>query len=408
MSKVSKQANRLTAKRIERLTERGRYHDGHGLVLQVTRRGSRSWLLRYERDGRERWLGLGPLHVVSLKLAREKANAARLKILNGIDPVDEKREKRNQKRIEEATAVSFKQAAERYLAAHEASWRNDAHRKQWHATLTTYAFPVIGALPVASITTDLVLKVLEPIWAAKTVTAGRLRGRIERILDWAKARNLRSGENPAAWRGHLDHLLAKSAPKQHLPALPFDEVPAFMSELRQRESVAARALEIVVLTATRVGEALDATWSEFDLPNKIWTIPAEHMKAGKEDRIPLTDRVIDILESLPHEEGNACVFLSAREGSRLTSSALLKLTRTMRPGITVHGFRSAFRDWAAERTNFPREIAEAALAHAVGDATERAYRRGDALEKRRKLMVAWADYCAELPRTGEIISFPHG
>ena len=390
MSRVSKKPNRLTAKRIAKLNKPGRYPDGYGLLLQITPRGSRSWLLRFERGGRERWLGLGPLHTVSLKEARERAKAARLQLLDGIDPIDARRGQHNQKRIVQATSVTFKQAAERFLAAHEGAWRNEMHRRQWHTTLATYAFPVLGNLPVSSIDTNLVLKVLKPIWSSKQVTAKRLRGRIERVLDWARARKLRSGENPAQWRGHLDQLLAKPATiKQHLAALPFAEVPQFMAELRHRDDVPARALEFIILTAARAGEALGATWDEVDLINKVWTIPASRMKAGKEHRVPLTDRVVDISEGLPHESGTDRLFISAQPGSRLTSITLLKLARGMRPSITVHGFRSSFSDWANERTDFPTLAVELALAHTVGSAAERAYRRGDLFEKRRKLMDAW-------------------
>ena len=323
---MSKEANRLTAKRIERLKKPGRYHDGYGLVLQITKAGSRSWLLRYQRHGRERMLGLGPLHIVSLKQARERAKAARLQLLDGEDPIEARREKRNQSRLEaarEANLVTFRSADERFMAAHEGAWKNPVHREQWRKTLSAYAYPIIGGLPVQAIDTNWVLQVLEPIWALRQQTAMRLRGRIERIIDWAKARGLRDGENPARWRGHLDKLLQKPTAKaQHLAAMPYEEVPNFVAELRSREGVAARAVEVTILTAARTGEVVGAKWSEIDLVKKLWVVPAERMKSEREHRIPLSPRVMELLADLPREDGNNSVFVGNRAGASPPAPAL--------------------------------------------------------------------------------------
>ena len=391
--RMSKAVNRLTAKKIEKLKDPGRYHDGHGLLLQITESGSRSWLLRYQRNGRERMHGLGPYPDVGLKQARERARDARLKLLDGEDPIDTKRSKRQQATLDAAKATTFRQAAERFLTAHEGAWTSDVHRQQWHRTLETYTYDVIGDLPVAAIDTTLVLKVLEPIWTRET--AKRLRGRIERILDWAKVRGLREGENPARWKGHLDKLLQKpNGTAKHHTALPFEDVPAFLTELRATEGIAARALEIAILTALRTGEVLNATWSEINLTKREWVIPAARMKAGKEHKVPLSPRVVEILDNLPREADNEFVFIGERAGRPIGDRAMFITLREMRPGNTVHGFRSTFVDWAHERTAFDNTVIEMALAHAVGTAVERAYRRTDLFDKRRALMETWAAFCA--------------
>ena len=291
-----------------------------------------------------------------------------------------------------AKQVTFKEACERYVAAHGAAWTNAMHRAQWNSTLAS-AYPVLGNLPVTAIDTPLVLKVLEPMWKATPETASRLRGRIERVLAWATTRGFRSGDNPARWHGHLDQLLAKRSKVRavkHHPALPFDELPAFMAELRKREGISARGLEFTILTAARTGEVIGATWSEIDFATKTWTIPGQRMKAGKPHRVPLSDRAVAILDALPHEDGNEFVFIGGKAKAPLSNMAMLELMKGMRPGYVPHGFRSTFRDWAAERTNYPNHIVEKALAHTVADKVEAAYRRGDLFEKRRKLMDAWA------------------
>jgi integrase len=389
----------LTAKKVEKLKRPGRYGDGHGLYLQVLSPSNRSWLLRFERNGRERWMGLGPLHTFTLKEARERARKARQQLADGIDPLVAKQEQAAQQRLEAAKAMTFGQCVEQYLETHDLAWKNQKHAAQWRMTLTKYC-KVISNLPVKDIDTDLVLRVLSPLWKTRTETAKRLRGRIERVLAWAKGRGLRSGENPARWDGHLDEMLAapgKVAPVRHHPALPFTELPAFLTELRQREGISAKALEFLILTAARTGEVMGARWSEIDLAAKVWTIGAERMKARKEHKVPLSDRAVKILQSLPREDGNPYLFIGGKKGAPLSNMAMLELMKGMRPGYVPHGFRSTFRDWAAERTNYPNHVIEMALAHKIGDKVEAAYRRGDLFDKRRKLMDAWSQYCTAKP-----------
>ena len=405
-----RETNKLTPLKVVRLKQAGRYGDGHGLWLQVSEQGSKAWLFRYMRDGRARQMGLGALHTVSLQEARARARQARQVLLEGLDPIDVKHERRSRLRLEKARALTFKQCADDYLGAHAGAWKNAKHRAQWSATLDAYAHPLIGALPVAAIDTALILKILRPIWQEKPETASRLRGRIERILDWATVQEYRRGDNPARWRGHLDALLpakTKVRAVKHHPALPFVDLPAFMAELRKRDSISARALEFTILTATRTGEAIGARWDEIDLKAKVWAVPAERMKAGRPHRVPLSDRAVAILDELPRDDSNF-VFLGAKVGAPISNMAMLELLRGMNGnGYTVHGFRSAFSDWARERTGYPRDVIEMALAHAIKDKSEAAYRRGDALEKRRRLMAEWAHYC-ELPAvTGEVVAL-HG
>lgn len=379
----------------------GLHPDGGGLYLQVASGGSRSWLFRYALRGKEHRIGLGSAAIVPLKLARQLAAQARQLRATGVDPLAQKRERRNTDLIEQAKAVTFKECAESYIAAHEAGWRNPKHRQQWRSTLETYCFPVIGALPVQSIDTDLVIKVLEPIWRDKTETASRLRGRIESILNYAKARNYRDGANPAVWRGHLDMLLArpsKIAPHEHHTALPYPEIGGFMADLRRRDSTSARCLEFLILTAARTGEVIGAQWSEFDLAAKVWTVPANRMKSNLQHRVPLSNRAIEIVQLMHFRRETDFVFPGRNGG--LSNMSLLALLRNMGRALTAHGFRSSFRDWAAEQTNFPNEACEMALAHAVGDKVEAAYRRGDLFEKRRRLMQAWSEYCGRPSQLG--------
>ncbi|HWY16499.1 MAG TPA: integrase arm-type DNA-binding domain-containing protein [Rhizomicrobium sp.] len=389
---------RLAATKVAALKKPGRYGDGNGLYLQVSQWQTKSWLLRYQLAGRSREMGLGSLTDVSLKEARDKARVARSMLIDGDDPIDARDAKKQALRAESAKRITFKEAAGKYIAAHRAGWRNGKHAAQWTSTLTTYAYPVIGNLGVADIGTGHIVKILEAIWSTKTDTAARLRGRIENILDWATARHFRDGDNPARWKGHVESLLpAKSKVRQvrHQPAMPFEEVPAFVGELRLRDGISARALEFTILTAARTSEAINAAWTEIDLNAGIWTVPAERMKAGREHRVPLSVRATAILSAMPREKGSPFVFPGGKARKPLSNMAMLELVRGMREGdLTVHGFRSSFRDWAGEATNYPRELAEAALGHVIGDAAEQAYRRGDALEKRRKLMEAWARHCA--------------
>lgn len=400
-------SRRLTALKVAREQQPGRYGDGAGLWLHIGKTGGKSWVLRYQRDGRSREMGLGAVDLVSLAEARELAREARRALrVQDIDPIDARREKVVQRRLEASRAMTFAACAEKYIEAHRAGWKNSKHADQWPATLSTYAGPVIGKLPVAAIDTALVLKVLEPIWHEKPETAKRLRGRIEQVLDWATAREYRRGDNPARWRGHIDKLLparSKVCAIKHHSALPYTELPAFMGELRQREGISARALELLILTALRTGEVIAAVWDEIDLTEKVWTVPAARMKAGREHRVPLSDHAVEILKSLPREDENPHVFIGGRKGKPLSNMAMLELMKHIRPGFVPHGFRSTFRDWAAERTSYPNHVAEMALAHVVGDKVEAAYRRGDLFEKRRRLMADWERYCASKKATAVVV-----
>jgi len=393
--------------------------DGAGLYLRITKEGTKSWVFRYMLNRRPRWMGLGPFSLVGLHEARGKALDARRLHHERIDPINARRAAREQDQIRAARAMTFKRCADRYIEAHRAGWRNAKHASQWEATIATYAEPIIGTLPVQAVDTALVMKVLEqevrdapagrpaPLWKARPETAGRLRGRIESILDWARVRGYRDGENPARWRGHLDKLLparAKVRKVEHHAALPYDELPNFIATLQTQEGVAARALEVAILTAARTGEVLGAKWSEIDIAAKLWTIPPERMKAGKEHRVPLSARAVAILEELKplahadgaRDDGSAFVFPGGKRGQPLSNMAFLMLLRRMkRDDLTAHGFRSSFRDWAAERTNLPSEVAEMALAHSISSKVEQAYRRGDLFERRRRMMNLWSTFCAK-------------
>jgi integrase len=388
----------------------GRHADGGGLHLLVKESGARSWVYRFMLAGKTRDVGLGAAGAggISLADARDLAAALRLKVKAGIDPLEERqREAAEALAATQAAAVAgvtFKAVAEVYIGANEASWRNDKHRQQWRNTLATYVYPVMGELPVAEIGTAHVLQILEPIWRDKPETASRIRGRIETVLDAAKARGYREGENPARWRGHIAQILPPRTrlSRGHHKAMPYEAVPAFMGELRQREAMAALALEFVILTATRTGEALGATWAEVDLEKAIWTVPAERMKAGKEHRIPLSPRAVEILEAVK-PLGKASLF-PAERGGKLSTMAMAMLLRRMKVDCTVHGFRSGFRDWAAECTGYAHEVCEMALAHVIGNKSEAAYRRGDLFDKRRRLMADWAAYCASVGADGAKVS----
>jgi integrase len=412
-----RESNRLTVVKVATLSDPGRYPDGGGLYLQVSKWRTKSWLFRFERDGRERQMGLGPLAIVPLKDARERARAARRLLLDGYDPIEHRDTDRIARRLETAKGVTFKDCAAKYIAAHGPSWRNEKHRAQWQSTLATYAYPVIGDLPVALVDTPLVVKIIEPIWHVKPETAGRVRGRIESVLDWAKVSGFRQGENPARWQGHLDDLLprrSKVRAVKHHPALPYAEIPAFMAVLRGREGSSARALEFTVLTAARTGAVIGATWDEINLEANLWTVPPE--RAGtkitgdqpKPRRVPLSNRAVEILRSLPREEGNPHVFIGARKGKPLTNMAMLKLMKGMRPGYVPHGFRSGFKDWCSETTNYPNEVSEAALWHSVADKVEAAYRRGDLFTKRCVLMEEWAAFCGSDKRNGQDVNLRRG
>lgn len=406
---MPRQAKGLRSDVAIRALKRPGYHcDGGGLYLQVTATGARSWIYRYANADRRHEMGLGPYPGVTLKAAREKAAELRVLRAAGKDPLDERRTMLASKR----SSVTFREAAEAYIAAHAPSWRNAKHGDQWRNTLAAYAYPVLGDLSVAEIDTGLVLKVLEPIWTVKTETAKRVRGRIECVLDWAAARKYRAGENPARWRGHLDKLLArptKVRTVRHHAALPYAEIPAFMAALAAQDGIAPKALAFCILTATRTSEAVGARWAEID--GTTWTIPGDRMKSGREHRVPLAEAAQVIVDDMRRLRGDRdhFVFPGGRPGKPLSNMALLAVLRRMhRAEITVHGFRSAFRDWCGEQTNFPREVAEAALAHIVRDKTERAYARGDMLSKRAQLMEAWARFCLTPGSTGTVVPIGRG
>jgi integrase len=402
------QINRLSVAAVTAKTKPGLYADGMGLYLQVAKGGAKSWIFRYMLAGRPRKMGLGSINTVSLKLARERAGEARLKLLDADDPIEKRKAERLEKLAASATVLTFKEAAEAYIKAHRAGWKNIKHAGQWKATLEAYAYPEFGSFAVSRVDTALVLKALEAIWTTKPETATRVRGRIESILDWATARGYRHGENPARWRGHLDKLLparSKVAKVKHHAALPYSEIGAFAADVRAMEGVSPKALEFAILTATRTGEVVGARWSEIDTENALWTIPGDRMKAGKEHRVPLSDRALEILKGLPREKGNDTVFIGDKPGKPLSNMALLMTLPGMeRADLTTHGFRSTFRDWAAEQTAYPNELLEMALAHTVSDKTEAAYRRGDMMQKRRRLMDDWAAYCAAPAKSGNVIS----
>jgi integrase len=392
---------KLTALKVDKAKRAGMYGDGGGLYLRVTDDGAKNWVFRFMLRGRPRWMGMGPVHTVDLAEARKRAGEHRLRRHDGIDPIDARRAERLQKRLDAAKAVTFKECAEAYIKAHRAGWHNAKHAAQWQATLTTYAEPVIGKLSVQAIDTALVLKCLEPIWTEKPETASRVRGRIESILDWAKVRDYRAGENPARWRGHLDKLLparSKVRRVEHHAALPYAELPGFMVALREQEGIAARALEFLILTAARTGEVIGARWNEIDLLDKTWTVPAARMKAQREHRVSLSARALAILNEIQAvrqgEAGDAFVFPGGKTGKPLSNMAFLMLLRRMGRGdLTAHGFRATFKTWASERTSVQNEIVEASLAHMIGGKLWEAYMRGDLFEKRRRLMAQWATFC---------------
>lgn len=396
-------SNRLTAMAVSKLKEPGRYADGHGLYLQVSEWGTKSWIFRYTRNGRARHMGLGPLHTLSLADARERARKARQALLDGIDPIDMRTDAKLAAKAEAAKRITFKDAAEKYIAAHRAGWKNPKHADQWEATLRLYAYPMLADLSVADIEIGHITNILEPIWLEKTETASRVRGRVEAVLDWATVRRHRSGDNPARWRGCLDKLLpakTKVRKVRHMPAMPYGDVAAFIGELLEREGFSSKALQFTIFTACRTAEVTGAQWDEIDFAEKVWTVPGIRTKSGRDHRVPLSKQAVAILQEVPRVKENLFIFPGARDGAGLSSMAMLELLREMRgDAFTVHGFRSSFRDWCAEQTNYPREIAEAALAHVLKDKTEAAYQRGDLLEKRRKLMEAWAGYCSRQAAT---------
>ena len=406
---------RLSTREVSKATVAGMYADGGGLYLQVSDDGkggvTKSWIYRFTLNGRTREMGLGPLHTVGLADARQKVLECRKLRLDGIDPIEARRLERRRAQLEAASSITFAECAEAYIEAHRPGWRSAKHAAQWSATLEDYAYPILGKVSVQSIDVGLVMKVIEPIWAEKTETASRVRGRIEAILDWAIARGLRRGDNPARWRGQLENLLPKRAivrPVEHHRALPYADIGVFMARLRDQQGVSAAALEFAVLTATRTAEVTGARWSEIDLVERIWTIPGERIKDGREHRVPLSKPARAILRRMSEIRNGDFVFPGGKNEEPLSGMALLMLLRRMkRADLTVHGFRSTFLDWATQRTDFPREVAEMALAHAVDAKVEAAYGRGNLFQQRRQLMDAWAKQC-ESNRTGANVVPMHG
>ena len=396
---------KLNPKQVENLTDPGTYEDGDGLRLVIKKTGRKYWVMRFQLNGKRRDMSLGAYTDVSLKAARSKTAIHRERISNGIDPIDAANNEREAKQttalIEAAKQIKFDSVAADYIAAHRPGWKNAKHAQQWENTLNTYASPFIGELSPGEITTEQVLRVLQPIWTVKPETASRVRNRIELVLDAAKARRLREGENPARWRGHLDKLLPKREKVQavkHHPALPWSELPAFMAKLNKLDKVTFKAMQMTILTACRTSEVLGATWDEVDLEARVWAVPAERMKMRKEHRVPLSDALVELLEQLPRYEDNQHLFPGMKTGKPLSNMAMLMgLRHIKRTDLTMHGFRSTFRDWAGECTPHPRDVCEQALAHSLGNAGEAAYRRGDLFEKRRTLMDDWAHYITSAP-----------
>ena len=416
---MGRKATALTAAKVKN-AKPGRYGDGNGLYLLVRSAEARFWIFRYTRAGRMREMGLGRAGdddaAVKLVEARDKAADLHKMVRAGVDPLDKREADAAQAAADTQKAairaITFRTVAERYLAAHEKTWRNAKHRDQWRNTLDTYAHPHFGDLSVAEVRTEHVLAALEPIWRIKPETATRVRGRVESILDYATARDWRTGENPARWRGHLANLLparGKVAPVEHHAALPWAEIGAFLPALKAQAGVSARALQFLILTTARSGEVLGARWGEIDLAAKVWTVPATRMKAGREHRVPLSEAALAVLTDMAKlrtaDSAEAFVFPGAAKDRPLSIMAMTMVLRRMKRGeLTVHGFRSSFRDWVGEATGTPREVAEAALAHTLADKTEAAYARGDLFAKRRRLMDDWAKFCALPPRTADVSS----
>lgn len=387
--------NKLNALAVQRAKKPGLYCDGGGLYLRVSANGSKSWVLRYMLSGRARGMGLGPVALRSLAEARERAIAARKLLLEGVDPIDSR--KASKRSLALKKSMTFDAVAAQYLADKSSEWKNARHRDWWKRCLEKYVSPVIGNLPITEIDTPEIRQVLDPIWS--TEGGQRIQNRLERIFDYAASNKWRSGDNPARWRGHLKNLMPRKLKRgqRHLPSLPYTELGTFMARLREEPGISARALEFTILCTVRTGETLGCQWSEIDLDAKAWTIPGSRMKAGAQHRVPLTPRVIEILREMKSLESDSpYVFPGARAGQPLSNMAMLQTLKRMKVDhVTVHGFRATFKTWARERTSFARELAEEALAHVNPNRVEQAYVRGDLLEKRRKLMEAWAGFCSQ-------------
>lgn len=417
---MARAINKLSAFFVKKHQEPGYYLDGAGLYLQISSSGTKSWIFKFTLNGRTREMGLGPEHTISLADARDLAVAQRKLLREGKDPIIERDNMLAAAKLAISRRVTFDECAHQYIEAHKAEWKNAKHYDQWVSTLAAYVSPHIGALPVSDVDTGLVLKCLEPIWTTKTETAVRLKGRIERILGWATTRGFRSGENPARWKDHLDHLLAapgKIAKERHYPALPYTDIGAFMAELKKRPGVTSQALEFAILTASRSGEIRGATWGEINFDEALWTIPPERMKMGKEHRVPLSRRAVAILKERQKENSEGYIF-PGRGGSIVSDASLNAVIKRMNAeeeagprwvepktgeGVVQHGFRSTFMDWAAETTDYPKELRDMSLAHAVDDKVEAAYRRGDLYQKRVCIMEDWAAYCSKVHKPGKVV-----
>jgi len=405
--RMTRSLNRLTSLKVARTKTPGMYADGGGLYLRIAEGGSKQWIFRYVTNGRLRDMGIGPVHTLTLAEARERATEARKLRVDGIDPIAQKRARKAALAAADAKAMTFRQCAEGFIRDNEAEWSNAKHRQEWETSLVKHVYPTLGSLPVAAIDTPLVLRCLKPIWTMIPETASRVRGRIENVLGWATVHYYRSGDNPARWNGLLEHALparSKVAKVEHHAALPYVQVGDFVAKLRQNTSTGARAVEFIVLTAARLGETINATWDEIDLASRLWIVPATRMKGGREHRVPLSEAAIVVLKQMVAIRHSDYVFPGSRAGRPVSENTPVRLAKEAAgANITVHGLRSTFRDWASERTNFPREVAEMALAHAVPNAVEAAYRRGDLFEKRRKLMDAWAEFCARPTTSGDVV-----
>lgn len=418
---AKRKVNRLSPMGVQKLKAPGYFADGAGLYLQVSPSLTKSWIYRYTLNGRSREMGLGPLQTLGLAEARKRAAECRLLVLDGFDPIDARKIAKQKKQLEDARSMTFAECAKKYIDSHRDRWKNPKHASQWENTLATYVNPVFGSLPVQDVDTTLVLRVLEPLWREKTETGSRVRGRIESVLSWATSRGLRVGENPARWRGHIETQFPKRSEVsevRHQPALPYEQIGAFVAELRRREGVAALALEFGILTAVRSGEVRGAVWDEIDTSAAIWTIPAARMKMKAGHTVPLSPRAIEIIEQMKQVKNGDYVFPAAGGKKPLSDATLAAVIKRMNGDaeppkwrdpkqnnapVVPHGFRSTFRDWAGESTNFPREIAEKALAHAIGSKVESAYLRGDLFEKRRQLMNAWERFCNQPKQPAEVL-----
>lgn len=404
---MPRQLHRLSARTIQTESKVGYHADGGGLYLQISKFGTKSWVFRYTFH-RKREMGLGSVNDVSLKEARDISSTYRAMVRDGIDPINERKQKRAQSKADSTKLTSFKECAEDYIRHNSAAWSNAKHSNQWKNTLETYAYPVIGSLPVAMVELHHITRILKPIWAEKNETAKRVRGRIEAVLDAAKVNGLREGENPARWKGHLDKILpmpSKVKKVKHHAALPYEQIDTFMQDLRERDSIAASGLEFLILTAARTGEVLKATFDEIDFEKKMWVIPENRMKAGKEHRVPLSNKAMKIIKAMKDMQQSDFIFAGFRGNCGLSNMAFLQLLKRMGyKEITTHGFRSSFRDWAAEQTAYPPDVVEMALAHSVGNETTQAYHRTDLFEKRRRLMNEWSNYCDQVKIKGEVVN----